>query len=54
MINETKDSITNITTIVAGTAAVIDWTSALTLALVVTGIAFNIIRIWETWNRKKD
>ena len=53
--SEAKDSIVNITTIVAGTAAVIDWTSALTVTLVITGIIFNVVRIIEVrMKMKKD
>ena len=55
MMNDAKDSIVNITTIVAGTAAVIDWTSVLTVTLVITGIVFNVVRIIEVrMKMKKD
>ena len=53
--NETKDSVANITTMVATSAVMIDWQSLLTLTLVVTGIILNLFRIYEIrTNRKKD
>ena len=53
--SEAKDSIVNVTTIVAGTSAMIDWTSALTVTLVITGIIFNVVRIIEVrMKMKKD
>ena len=52
MLNETKDSIANITTIVATSATMVDWQNLLTLTLVVTGIIFNIVRIYEIRCRK--
>ena len=54
MIAETKDSIANVATIVAAGSAMVDWTSALTMILVVTGIVFNIVRIIEIRTKKKD
>jgi len=55
MISETKDSIANLTTIAATSAVMIDWQNILTLALVITGIAFNVIRIYEVRSKmKKD
>tara|TARA_R110000803_G_scaffold140408_1_gene206942 strand:- start:453 stop:632 length:180 start_codon:yes stop_codon:yes gene_type:complete len=55
MMSEAKDSIVNVTTIVAGTSAMIDWTSALTVTLVITGIVFNVVRIIEVrMKMKKD
>ena len=47
MITETKDSIANIATIGAAGAAMVDWNSILTMALIITGIILNVIRIYE-------
>ena len=52
MIQETKDSIANITTIGAAGAAMVDWNSILTAILIITGIILNIMRIRD--RRKKD
>ena len=54
MISETKDSIANVATIVATGSAMVDWTSTLTLILVVTGIIFNVVRIIEIRTKRKD
>ena len=52
MITETKDSIANIATIGAAGAAMVDWNSILTMALIITGIILNVIRIYEIRNKK--
>jgi len=54
MISETKDSIANVATIVATGSAMVDWTSTLTLVLVVTGIVFNVVRIIEIRTKRKE
>jgi len=55
MITETKDSIANLTTIAATSAVMIDWQNILTLVLVVSGIVFNVVRIYEVRTKmKKD
>jgi|TARA_R110000851_G_scaffold124490_5_gene254846 hypothetical protein len=54
MIAETKDSIANITTIGAAGSAIVDFNSILTMALIITGIVFNIIRIRAHMKKKKD
>jgi len=54
MISETKDSIANVATIVATGSAMVDWTSTLTMVLVMTGIVFNVVRIIEIRTKKKD
>lgn len=54
MISETKDSIANVATIVATGSAMVDWTSTLTLILVVTGIIFNVVRIIEIRTKRKE
>lgn len=52
MIAETKDSIANLTTITAAGSAMVDFNSILTMALIITGIVLNIIRIRA--HRKKE
>lgn len=52
MITETKDSIANLTTITAAGSAMVEWNSILTMALIITGIILNIMRIRD--KRKKD
>jgi len=51
---EVKDSIANGTTVAAAGAAMIDWTSMLTMALIITGIVLNVVRIIEIRRKKKD
>ena len=51
---EIKDSIANGTTVAAAGAAIVDWTSMLTMALIVTGIVLNVVRIIEIRRKKKD
>ncbi len=51
---EVKDSIANGTTVAAAGAAMIDWTSMLTMALIVTGIILNVVRIIEIRRKNKD
>jgi hypothetical protein len=52
MINSTKDSIANLTTIAGTGAMVVGWNEILTFVLIMTGIVLNIIRIMEI--RKKN
>lgn len=52
---EVKDSIANVTTIAGAGAMMIDWNSVLTMALIITGIILNVIRIMEHKKKaKKD
>lgn len=51
---EVKDSIANGTTVAAAGAAMIDWTSMLTMALIITGIILNVVRIIEIRRKSKD
>ena len=51
---EVKDSIANGTTVAAAGAAMIDWTSMLTRALIVTGIVLNVVRIIEIRRKRKE
>ena len=53
MIQETKDSIANLTTIGAAGAAMVDFNSILTMILITTGIVLNIMRIRDR-RRKED
>ncbi len=50
---EVKDSIANGTTVAAAGAVMIDWTSMLTMALIVTGIILNVVRIVEIRRKSK-
>ena len=52
MIQETKDSIANLTTIGAAGAAIVDFNSILTMILIITGIILNVIRIRD--RKKKE
>jgi hypothetical protein len=54
MINETKDSIANVTTIVGSAASVMNFNEILTLALIVTGIVLNLVRIYEVRRKAKQ
>ena len=51
--DEIKDSIANGTTVAAAGAAMIDWTSILTITLIVTGIVLNVARIIEIRRNSK-
>ena len=50
---EIKDSIANGTTVAAAGAAMIDWSSMLTMALIATGIVLNVVRIIEIHRKSK-
>ena len=54
MISETKDSIANGLTIAAAGSAMVDWNSILTMLLIVTGIVFNVVRIYAATKKKED
>ena len=54
MTNEVKDTAATVTTIVGGGAFVMGINEILTLALLVTGIVLNIIRIREARKDKKE
>jgi hypothetical protein len=53
MTNEVKDSVATVSTIAGGGLAVMGLNEWLTLALLVTGIILNIIRITEIKRSKK-
>ena len=50
---EIKDSVANVTTIGAVGAVMVDWSTILTMTLLVTGIVLNIARIIEIRRRKE-
>ena len=50
---EVKDSIANVTTIAGAGAMMIDWNSVLTMALIITGIILNVVRIMEHKKKSK-
>lgn len=54
MMDEIKDSVANVTTIAGAGAALIDWSSILTIALLITGVILNVVRIIEIQNKIKD
>ena len=54
MIQETKDTLANMITVGGTASAVMGWNEALTLVLLITGIIFNIVRIYEIKRKKKD
>lgn len=54
MIQETKDTVTNAVTILGTGSVVMGVSEWLTLVLLVTGIIFNVVRIYEIRNRKKN
>ena len=53
MTNEVKDTAATVTTIAGGGMAVMGINEILTMALLVTGIVLNIIRIREARKQKK-
>jgi len=52
--NDAKDSIANAATIAGAGAAMIDWNSILTMALITTGVILNVLRIIEIRRKRKD
>jgi len=54
MIGETKDTAANMITIGATGSVVMGVSEWLTLILLVTGIVFNVVRIYEIKRKKKD
>lgn len=52
--NEVKDSLANTTTLAGAGSAMMGWNEALTLVLIISGIALNLVRIYETRKKKKD
>tara|TARA_R110001606_G_scaffold364853_1_gene519467 strand:- start:2026 stop:2193 length:168 start_codon:yes stop_codon:yes gene_type:complete len=54
MINETKDSIANLTTIGAAGAAMVNYNDILTMILIISGIVLNVQRIRSNRKKKKE
>lgn len=54
MVQEAKDTAANVITVMGTGSVVMGWNEALTLALLVTGIIFNVVRIIEIKKRKKE
>lgn len=54
MLQETKDTIANITTVTATGSVVIGASEVLTLILLITGIVFNVVRIIEIKRKRQD
>ena len=50
--NETKDTVANAITVMGTGSVVMGWHESLTIVLLVTGIVFNIVRIYEIKKRK--
>ncbi len=54
MIQETKDTVTNVVTVAGTGSMVMGWNEGLTMILLITGIVFNVVRIVEIKRKKKD
>tara|TARA_R110000772_G_scaffold140194_1_gene249380 strand:+ start:35 stop:202 length:168 start_codon:yes stop_codon:yes gene_type:complete len=54
MIQETKDTAANMVTVLGTGSVVMGWNEGLTIILLITGITFNIVRIYEIKRKKKD
>lgn len=52
MIQETKDTAANVITVVGTGSVVMGWNEILTGALLITGIIFNVVRIYEIKRKK--
>ena len=52
MVNEAKDTAANVMTIVGTSGVVMGWNEILTGILLLTGIIFNIVRIYEIKRKK--
>ena len=50
--NETKDTVANAITVMGTGSVVMGWNEGLTFVLLITGIVFNIVRIYEIKKRK--
>lgn len=50
--NETKDTVANAITVMGTGSVVMGWNEALTFVLLITGIVFNVVRIYEIKKRK--
>lgn len=55
MIQETKDTAANVVTVAGTGSMVMGWNEGLTMILLITGIIFNVVRIYEIKrNKNKD
>jgi hypothetical protein len=52
MITETKDTVANVVTVAGTGSMVMGWNEGLTMALLITGIVFNVVRIYEIRRRR--
>jgi len=50
--NDVKDSVANIATVVGPSGYVMGWNEVLTVVLILTGIVLNLVRIYEIKRRK--
>lgn len=51
---EIKNVIANITTISGSAAVVVNWNASATFVLILTGIIFNTVRIYEITRKRKE
>ena len=51
--NETKNTVANAITVMGTGSVVMGWHESLTIVLLVTGIVFNVVRIYEIKKRKQ-
>ena len=54
MVNTTKDSIANLTTVAGPSGMVLGWNEGLTMILIITGIVLNLVRIYEIKKTRKS
>ena len=52
--NNTKDTIANLSSVVGTGGFLMGWNEGLTLVLILTGIALNVIRIYEIKRRNDN
>lgn len=48
---QTKDTIANLTTIAGPSGMILGWSETLTIVLILTGIVLNLVRIYEIKRR---
>tara|TARA_B110000971_G_C19971578_1_gene482852 strand:+ start:1280 stop:1474 length:195 start_codon:yes stop_codon:yes gene_type:complete len=53
MIQETKDTAANVITVLGTGSVVMGWHEVLTFTLLITGITFNVVRIYEIRRKRK-
>ena len=52
MVNETKDTAANVMTVVGTSGVFMGWNEILTGILLISGIIFNVVRIYEIKRKK--